>query len=309
MNPYTGRMLHGVDKRVKNACERYARENNGTGREHNDSTSIRHDIPVNITSELIVLTPVSNAEKHLSQYFYNLCTIEYPRRLMSIVLGEDSSSDQTLSIARLYAKLLQKYFKRIDVIPLNGAALHPKWRDAHAPEVQFQRRRHLAMSRNSLLHSALRDEKWVLWMDVDVEEIPSDLLLQLLSPDKDVIVPACMYHRSITGYPAVYDRNTWKETKESLSFLKTQPHNFLMLEGYEMSKRDYLTKLRHLGNVVEIDGVGGCVLLIKAQCHRKGLIFPTFVYKHHIETEGLAKMAKEMGLGVYGMPHLEVFHS
>ena len=107
----------------------------------------------------------------------------------------------------------------------------------------------------------------------------------------------------------VYDRNTWKETPESWDFQRRQSPGFLMLEGYEPTLRKYLSDLRDGVQVVELDGVGGCVLLVQADAHRNGVIFPPFVFEHHIETEGLAKMARLMGYISYGMPYVEVFHS
>lgn len=82
----------------------------------------------------------------------------------------------------------------------------------------------------------------------------------------------------------------------------------LLLEGYGDTIKVYLPNIPSNNPVVPIHGVGGCVLMIKADCHRQGLIFPTFVFKHHIETEGLAKMAARMGIGVFGMPNLYIIH-
>ena len=84
--------------------------------------------------------------------------------------------------------------------------------------------------------------------------------------------------------------------------------NSLIVEGYGSTSRIYLPDLRGEGRVVPIDGVGGCTLLVRADCHRNGLDFPETLYKHHIETEGLAKKAKDMGYSVYGLPFVEVYH-
>lgn len=60
--------------------------------------------------------------------------------------------------------------------------------------------------------------------------------------------------------------------------------------------------------VVRLDGVGGAVLLVRAELHRQGLIFPPFVHRHRIETEGLSTVALDMGVLSYGMPLVEVLH-
>jgi mannan polymerase complexes MNN9 subunit len=50
------------------------------------------------------------------------------------------------------------------------------------------------------------------------------------------------------------------------------------------------------------------MLLIKADAHREGLTFPPYVYNKRIETEGLAAMARSMGIKSWGMPHVEIMH-
>jgi len=107
---------------------------------------------------------------------------------------------------------------------------------------------------------------------------------------------------------ATFDRNTWRETKASLAELNAMPADALMLEGYSPSKRRFLNDLKAESDLVRIDGVGGCVLLVAADLHRSGLVFPSFVFDHHIETEGLAKMAARMGVKLYGLPSVNVIH-
>ena len=105
-----------------------------------------------------------------------------------------------------------------------------------------------------------------------------------------------------------FDRNTWRETKASLKELDSLSEDQVMLEGYSNTKRRYLNDLKTESDMVRIDGVGGCVLLVAAELHRSGLMFPPFVFDHHIETEGLAKMAARMGVKLYGLPSVNVIH-
>lgn len=49
---------------------------------------------------------------------------------------------------------------------------------------QLPRRRALAQARNYLLSRALDDEDYVLWIDVDVQSYPRDLLQVLLATNK-----------------------------------------------------------------------------------------------------------------------------
>jgi hypothetical protein len=61
-------------------------------------------------------------------------------------------------------------------------------------------------------------------------------------------------------------------------------------------------------HAVRLDAVGGAMLLVNAELHRHGLVFPPFVYRHRIETEGLSMMALDMGVLSWGLPELEVIH-
>ena len=60
--------------------------------------------------------------------------------------------------------------------------------------------------------------------------------------------------------------------------------------------------------VVQLDGVGGTALLVKAEVHRDGAMFPPFAFYHLIETEGFAKMAKRLGWESWGAPNYFVYH-
>ena len=71
--------------------------------------------------------------------------------------------------------------------------------------------------------------------------------------------------------------------------------------------RRYLNAFAH-AKYVALDGVGATMLLVRADLHRKGLIFPPLPYRRHIETEGLAQLARDMGHVCWGMPQLEVVH-
>ena len=66
------------------------------------------------------------------------------------------------------------------------------------------------------------------------------------------------------------------------------------------------------------------MLLVRADLHRDGLIFPPFRYglespwirplhpawgRGEVETEGLGILAKDMGVQCWGLPNLEVVHA
>jgi peptide chain release factor subunit 1 len=140
----------------------------------------------------------------------------------------------------------------------------------------------------------------VLWLDVDVVAYPPDLIERLLATGKDIVQPHCVLDR---GGPT-FDLNGWRD------------HGRLHLDD-----------LRGEGELVELDAVGGTVLLVRADLHRDGLVFPAFLYGRanphrrighrtdfggeidgEIETEGLGLMARDMGYRCWGMPRFEVIH-
>ncbi|GMF04686.1 unnamed protein product [[Candida] boidinii] len=59
---------------------------------------------------------------------------------------------------------------------------------------------------------------------------------------------------------------------------------------------------------MELDGVGGACVLVKADVHRDGAMSPTFPFYHLIETEGFAKMTKRLGYQVVGLPNYLIYH-
>ena len=58
-----------------------------------------------------------------------------------------------------------------------------------------------------------------------------------------------------------------------------------------------------------VASVGGTALLVRADLHRSGLLFPTDSHRGYIETEGLAAMACDMGHLCWGMPQLRITHA
>ncbi|GAB1603819.1 mannan polymerase complex subunit mnn9-like [Argonauta hians] len=257
--------------------------------------------------EVLILTPIHNVADHLNHYSRMLQNLTYPRHLISVALGEDCSTDETLIVAKGIVEELSTIFKSVKLFHFNlTGQITGRWTVVHDHAMQLTRRSHLAKSRNLLLKNSLGNQTWVLWIDSDVSHLPADLVQQLIFADKDVVVPSCLFNDGINL--RVYDKNTWRETKISLQKQQQLQPNQLVLEGYGPSDRLYLPDLRAEGRLVPIDGVGGCSLLIRAECHRKGLKFPEHIYQNHIETEGLAKMAKTMRFSVYGMPFVEVYH-
>ncbi|XP_053403390.1 uncharacterized protein LOC123555092 [Mercenaria mercenaria] len=261
--------------------------------------------------KIAILTPLRNAEYALEQYAKQIVNLTYPHALISIYFGEDGSNDKTFEKGNQIVQQLKRRnnFAEVAALKLNiSGGIHELVQVRHLKESQQYRREHIALARNRLLRFALKQNKfdYILWIDSDVAEIPPDLVQQMLFAKSDVVATSCLM-RSL-GYKMKYDRNSWRETNASIKQQSELEPDYLVVEGFGRSLRIALPDLKSEGRVVPLDGVGGCALMIKADCHRSGLQFPEVVYKHHIETEGLAKMARDMGYSVVGLPFVEVFH-
>lgn len=247
---------------------------------------------------MLILTPVKQAAKHLDRYFELLEQLTYPPDRLSVGLLVSDSTDDTFASLQARAGELRERWARVTVVQRDFGFQMPPGAPRWALPMQLARRTILAKSRNHLLFAALRDEDWVLWIDVDVDDYPADVLEQMLATGKDIVNPHAVTR---PGGPT-FDWNAWRD-----------------------KGRVRMDALRGGPSLVRLDAVGGAMLLIRADVHRSGLIFPPYLYGREsrfarnpspfdrngigeIETEGLGMMAKDMGIECWGLPNLEVVH-
>jgi glycosyltransferase involved in cell wall biosynthesis len=246
--------------------------------------------PEDTGPKILILTPLKNAVPWLPTYIRLLYGLTYPRQLISLGFLESDSTDGTYQVLRRCQPKLHRDFRRALMWKRDFAYHVPEGMDRHEESIQVERRKVLARSRNHLLFHALDDEDWVLWLDVDLLEYPSDIIQTLLATRKEIVHPHCVIEY---GGPT-FDANAWTE------------HGRYHMDS--MRGTDF----------VRLDAVGGTMLLIKADLHRDGLIFPPFLYglanpvvrtgRGEVETEGLGIMARDMGINCWGMPDLEIRH-
>ncbi|MFF3055982.1 glycosyltransferase [Streptomyces sp. NPDC057909] len=250
---------------------------------------------------VLVLTPLKDAAAFLPGYLDSLRSLDYPREAISLGLLEGDSSDTTPELLQQVLPGLEAEYRRVTLVHRDfGLQLAgPRWE----PGIQRRRRSVLAKVRNHLLSRALVDEEWVLWLDVDVTGYPADLVQRLLGARKDIVVPHCA---TAPGGPT-YDLNTFALQPRAGTLNWSQWLRDGILQPPKGFGRRYLDELRGQG-LVRVDSVGGTALLVRADLHRDGLIFPSFPYQHLIETEGLAAMARDMGTACWALPDLEVVH-
>ena len=248
--------------------------------------------------QILILTPVKQAARHLQRYFENLERLEQDPADLSLGFLVSDSTDGTFERLDERADALRSRYRRVVLARRDyGFAIPPgvpRW----APPFQLARRVVLARSRNMLLFTALADEDWVLWLDVDLEHYRPDVVSQMLATGKDIVQPHC-----VTAYGGpTFDWNAWRD-----------------------KGRVRMDALRGGPDLVRLDAVGGTMLLVRADVHRHGLVFPPYLYGRQsrfardptpfvghgvgeVETEGLGMMAKDMGVECWGMPNLEIVH-
>ncbi len=247
--------------------------------------------------KVLILTPVKDGARFLDNYVGNLERLAYPREKLSLGILEGDSRDASWSLIRELRSRLERRCRSVTILK-RDYGFHmppdtPRWAAAYQPA----RRNVLARSRNQLLFRTLDEEDWVLWLDVDVVKYPFDLIELLLGAKLDIVHPHCVKEPG----GETFDLNAWSDRGA-----KTMAH------------------FRGAARPVRLDAVGGTVLLVRADLHRDGLIFPPFPYgvqsqrirpAHpvwglgEIETEGFGIMAQDMGHQCWGLPNLEVVHA
>ncbi|EER33443.1 protein MNN9 [Candida tropicalis MYA-3404] len=273
--------------------------------------------------EVLILTPMS---KFLPEYWDNLNKLTYDHSLISLGFifprtteGDDALKE--LENAMKKSKREKKLnFKKITLLRQDSNSLQSQLeKDRHAFKVQKERRSMMALARNSLVFSTISPStSWILWLDADIVETPPTLIQDLTSHNKPV-VSANVYQRFIdpeTKQPSIrpYDFNNWIESEEGLKIAAGLSDDEIIVEGYaEMAT--YRPLMAHFYDAkgdknaqMALDGVGGGAVMVNADVHRDGAMFPSFPFYHLIETEGFAKMAKRLGYEVFGLPNYLVFH-
>lgn len=262
--------------------------------------AFRHPPVLTTYPHVLILTPVKNSATDIPRYLHNLRTLHYPHERLAIGFLEGDSTDGSYEILAAALPDLAADFHAVHLFKedVGYQSELPRW----VPSQQRQRRAAIAQSRNSLLMRTLGEEDWVLWIDADVEAYPADVLEQLLATGKDIVVPHCILPDGRT-----FDLNTFKLEPGAAS-LDWSPY---IIDGILQPPvgwgRSYLSDFPY-EELVEVDGVGGTMLLVRADVHRHGAIFPVVPYQHLLDTEGFASIAKSMGYSCWGLPWLKIQH-
>jgi len=283
--------------------------------------------PIENRESVLILTPLA---RFYQGYWDNLLALTYPHDLISLGFiipkgrdGNQATKELQERIVKTQADSNKNRFASITILreEMEPALVSQVESERHAMAAQKQRRAAMSKARNALLFTTLGPTtSWVLWLDSDVVETPPTLIQDLASHDKPIIVPNCFQRFFNKDKNAndirPYDFNSWVDSATAQSLAAKMGPEDILLEGYaEMatyrSLMAYMKEDETTGDpkkVVQLDGVGGTALLVKAEVHRDGAMFPPFPFYHLIETEGFAKMAKRLGWDSYGLPNYVVYH-
>jgi mannan polymerase complexes MNN9 subunit len=269
---------------------------------------------------VLILTPLA---RFYQGYWDNIERLTYPHELISLGFIAPKTSEGNAAVAALEKAIaktqsgpIDNRFASISILrqdfepPLKSQGEKAR----HAMAAQKERRESMSRARNSLVFTTLGPAtSWVLWLDSDIVETPATLIQDLTGFDQPVIVPNCFqrYYDSSKKKWDVrpYDYNSWVDSQTAQNLAANMGPDEILLEGYaEMPT--YRTLMAHLPDMkkldpkkmLALDGVGGTALLVKADVHRDGGMFPAFPFFHLVETEGFAKMARRLGYEVIGLP-------
>ncbi len=251
-----------------------------------------------------VLVPLRDAAEHIGPFLDNLMSQDYPCERLKLVFCEGDSADGSWEKLQAAVEPLKGRFR--DIVLLQKHLGTPLARDRrHQAKLQRIRRGGLAKVRNHLIAQGLdASDDWALWVDIDVWYYPHDIVETLIGTGRRIVVPNCVIHpnggsfdmNSFVSLPVYRDYRYYRDTRDGLH----QPPPY-------WHGRRHLSDVRHLERI-DLDAVGGTMLLVDASLHRGGLVFPEKPYRDLIETEGFGVLARDLGVTPLGLPRVEIMH-
>lgn len=279
--------------------------------------------PLINSEKILILTPLA---RFYPEYWSNLLSLSYPHEHISLGFITPKTKEGDVATAALNAAIKEtqsgpepQRFQSVTILRQDFDMPLTSQDEAERHKMQNQKPRRAAMSRarNSLLFTTIGPStSWILWLDSDIVETPSTLIQDLTSHDKSIIVPNCFQrYTKDDGQPDIrpYDYNSWQDSSKAKNLAASMSKDDILLEGYaEMPTYRTLMAMLPRGDderqVMALDGVGGTALMVKAEVHRDGAMFPPFPFYNLIETEGFAKMARRLGYKSWGLPNYLVYH-
>lgn len=257
--------------------------------------------PIENSESVLILTPMA---RFYQEYWDNLLKLTYPHSLINLAFILPKNKEGNAATTLLQAQVAKTQrgpeksrFKSVTILRQDFEAPLQSQEEGERHKLANQKARREAMSkaRNSLLFTTLGPStSWVLWLDSDIVETPATLIQDLAKHDQPIVAPNCFQRfyneekKRMDERP--YDFNNWQDSTTAQELASQMGPDDILLEGYaEMATYRALmaymtTEDSDLGYEIPLDGVGGTALLVKADVHRDGAMFPPFPFYHLIST-------------------------
>lgn len=333
-------------------------------------TKFNYQSPVLILSSIMDAGSYGDAEVRQFKHFFKvLHTINYNRAKISLGLSIKSVEElekvkfliteyyEATNVAQYFSDVLQEdeeldqknnsKFNKITLVhaPFIENSFQITRENRHAENIQKKRRSVIAKVRNFLLNTVLHREKYTLFIDSDIIEIPENLLNYFIKSNKDIVVPRIQKGEVCFDY----DQNSWfgdrttpsaeefaklnhnkqlkqQEKEQDFTEAEKQQSEFIYVPNRTGNTRLLIQLSRHLQFNSEeafnylhpLDSVGGAILFVKSVIFKQGIQFPPLYIVgtdwarlegyDGIETEGLCYQARILGYECWGMPDVVAQH-
>ncbi len=256
-------------------------------------------------TRVAILVPVRDAIGDLDGFVKAISALDLPKRDTKLVFCEGDSVDGTFEKLEAIATGLRADYREVILLKKDlGTTLSRDQRQRRS--IQRSRRGGLAAVRNHLIDFGLDEtDDWALWIDVDVWLFPKDIFETLRGTGARIVTPNCV---TWPGGPS-FDLNSFVTIMEYPdAFYYKHIIGGVFQPPARARGRLHLDAVRHTDRI-ELDGVGGTMLLVDASLHRAGLRFPELPYKDLIETEAFGVLARDIGVRAVGLPNVEICHT
>lgn len=146
------------------------------------------------TKKILIGIPVKNTGIYLENLFGQLLRLDYDKSLITIVMVEGDSKDDSYSVCQSLAKTITE-FRKIVIEKLDfGFDLNHN-QDRYIYSNFVPRIQNLVITRNYIVDNYLTDNDYVWWVDSDFEQIPPDAIGKFISCNKDIVIPMLTHDR------------------------------------------------------------------------------------------------------------------
>jgi hypothetical protein len=259
--------------------------------------------PASAGDALVIMVPMRDAAEHIEPFLAAIDRLDYPKNRIKLAFCEGDSRDGSWERIQAATAPLRPIYRDI-VLTQRHIRLEIDRAARSRRELQRSRRSALAKVRNHLIDKAIDEtDDWALWIDIDVWRFQADIVARLRETGHRIVVPNCV----VVPGGRSFDLNSFVARHGDDYRYYRAMRDGLHLPENDGPERLYLSDFQHCESV-DLDAVGGTMLLVDAALLRGGLRFPELPYCNLVETEGFGHLARDVGVRPVGLPQLEIQH-